>query len=1045
MCKRQSCKCKRHCYKVKGKATFCDSVKIKKNLVVKGNTCLGTKDILNVIEFPMSPIPVTQDPVNDPFQGSVEANGLKFTYVPTDKPGYDDGPWYFTDKEGHRVLQCGIQEDNPFYNGPESPTDEPPIFFTDARVNITSTSVDPDVVYILLMKMRWSVELGDFDFLIVEKNGVEIFRKADFNTSDALSFLEDDLTVELSVTDVVTVRFLKDVNFYGGWDSIYFFIETLTRQLEKDVEIKANLDVGCDVVIGRDVEIVRDVEICGDLDVKGVINNLELEILKDCFVPPTDEVYSQQVDQGPNIRTPVLETIEDFTIDPKVVIPGTEPSLAENIYGYDNGVLDLTGGPEKSYNELQIEEFNYRYHAAEPNIITTPNLMKNIMERCVSYSYQRGLAIPGKDLYPEYEGQFLFYDTFSTATAMKFVFNNGTPTHLDLIGPRNEFLGIDLYEEDSNNWIPGRSYPLRIPITTDFSEFNSKYGKEPIVYHDVIKRKITINVPDNGNPFLFAKSSIYNPDSFLINFSGTFSFMRRDSNNNLVSSAPSLAQYLVQASSLVTGTTNDASGSIRTANYDVFDNVGLYTGMVLSIMNGGTAAFDTYSYEAPSVNAFVSGLQPSIYPEDAGFDIGDNPVTSIVEFKGLPSTINVFDTDLWKTFRMIMKVSEDMVNGLTYPEENPSLPNASLPPDEELLSPVILHEFIHNLQNAQGTGSATPLEGCATAFESDQRFITRLLSPTRPFFRIPFIYNSVRGDWPVMTPEIATPQDPITGSRTRSYGQDIFWKKFCDGRGVDPNYQLLRRYNDILANETLGPAITDPPIGPIIPSEAFLTPSNATGGNLALQQAFSEILSLDLKQEYADFVVSLAMLRNNTSIPERFRTLYPHWLWSESYPDSEAITSPLLAINTPPGTFELCRVFWDYTQNNNVMPIIADTMYPELTSDVLGKKLADLSCLIYQVDKDVISNISVEVLSGEWQLSMIQFTSDGTAVGVFSIDGLHANNGGVTNFDVTQFTDTGYVRLICAHVSITNPTVPFELFKFFGTTPLTGEINITIA
>lgn len=1035
MCNRNRCKCKKHCYKIKAKAKFCKSVKINGDLTVKRDTCLGRKDILKVIDYPMSPIPVTEDPKNNPFQGSVEANGLRFTYVPSGDPGVKDGPWYFTDKEGHRVLQAGIEEDNPYYNGPEYPSDQPPVFDTNARINITSTQTDPKIVSKLLLKLRWSVELGNFDFLIVEKNGVEIFREADFNTSNATSFLKEDLIVDLLPSDVLTVRFLKDEDFYGGLDSIYFFIESSTLEFKTDVEIKADLDVGCDLNVGGNVDIG------GDLDVEGVINNLELEILKDCFVPPTDEVYSQQYVQGPNIRTPVLEIIEDFTISPSAIIPGTEPDPSKDIYGYDNGNLDLTGGPEKSYNEQQVEDFNYRYHNSAPVVFTQANMMKNIIERCTSYSYQRGLAIPGKDLYPQYEGQFVFYDNTLLTTAMKFVFSGGDPIFLDLIGPRDRtYIGIDLYEPDENNFIPGRAYPLRIPITTSFSEFNDKYGKEPIVYHDVIKRKITVNVPDNGNPFKFSLGYARNSnDSYLINFSGTYSFMRRDPSNTLVSSAPSQAQYLVQASSLVTGTTVRGP-DVRTANYNIFGNSGLYTGMVLSILNGGTDAFDTYNYQSSNLVGFVSLTQPGIYPEDFdnGFDIGDNPVTEIIENMGLPSTMNISDNTLWVDFRIIMKVTSDMAKGLTYPEENPLLPNATLPTDEEILSPVVLHEFIHNQQNAQGVISALPAEGCATAFESDQRFIPELLVTLRTFSRIPYVFQTVRGKWPVLVPESGTPPDPLTGeSRTQSYGQDIFWKKFSITQGVDPNYQTLRRLSDILTNETIGPALESSPFE--FPTSSGWSMGNATGNNLAYQKAMDEILGLDLKQEYADFAVSLAMLRNNTSIPDRFRTHYPHWLWSESYPDHEGITSLIFGTGT---LFDVLSTWWDYTQNNNVMPTIGDKMYPELTSDVT-ESIADLSCLIYQVDKDTVTSIDVEVIEGEWQLAMIQFTSDGTPSGIFSIDGLHQNNGGVTNFDVTQFTDSGYVRLICANVSI-NGTLSADIFQWFGPTPITGTVKITV-
>ena len=49
-------------------------------------------------------------------------------------------------------------------------------------------------------------------------------------------------------------------------------------------------------------------KVCGDLSVKGCIKNLELQLLQDCAIPPTDEVYTQveQVFDYYLLQSPIL-------------------------------------------------------------------------------------------------------------------------------------------------------------------------------------------------------------------------------------------------------------------------------------------------------------------------------------------------------------------------------------------------------------------------------------------------------------------------------------------------------------------------------------------------------------------------------------------------------------------------------------------------------------------------------------------------------------------------------------------------------------------
>ncbi len=203
--------------------------------------------------------------------------------------------------------------------------------------------------------------------------------------------------------------------------------------------------------------LVRDnAQICGDLSVKGQINNLELDLLKNNGVPPTDEVYNswQQHLYAQNI----LEVINDFLVPRDTVIPGTEPYAGAPVYGYnEDQSLDLTGGPEMSYNP-DFSGVDFRYHGQNQEALPLVNFdnIKSWYEHAISYYLQRGFPMPGPDVYPQYEGQFIFSDNLNSNggvgggsyVAVKFVFDDsGLPIAVDLAASASfTVVALQLYE-----------------------------------------------------------------------------------------------------------------------------------------------------------------------------------------------------------------------------------------------------------------------------------------------------------------------------------------------------------------------------------------------------------------------------------------------------------------------------------------------------------------------------------------------------------------------------------------------------------------------
>ena len=1021
-------KCKHRCcydYKklnVKHLKT-CD-LKVKKDVIiegdltVKGTTCLGQVIELEPVEFPMEPIPNTVDPINAPFQGSVEANGLTYTYIPSGNPGLLEGPWYFTEKEGTKVLQCGIEEDSPFYNGPDD--EKPPISGTLARVEITKTDPIDPTEFTLNMKLRWSTEIPGssiFDYLQVTKNDEELFTGTSFNQMDPSQYLQSDLSANIATTDKITVHFIKDQIFRGGWDSIYFYISSLDRVLKNNTIVK------------------------GDLCVEGCIKNLQLELLEDCFVPPTDEVYSQQTRGEPFSVTPVLATIEDPFIEiPPIIVPGTETDPGVPVYGYNgDGTLDINGGPPKSYNSDQLDNFSYRYHGNADAVLATEPNMTNWMKRAISYSYQRGLAIPGLDVIPEFEGQYLYYVGF-TAVAMKFHYESGgsTPSDLDIIYSGSNNGGIDLYEQDENLWKNGRSYPIRVPITTSFKEFKNLYDKEPIVFYDLIHRKIVINFPDNGTPIKFINYVASPPfrnentESLLVQFKGTFSLMRRDANNQLILSNAANTRYLVQSSTDFKTTSITKSGG-NIVETDTFSNgiIGAdneYSGIVCPLMNGESGANDSYCYFSNNqlLGASERFGEQGIW-EQGGFAAGDNPVTSVVENMGFQSGTHTIDTLVWKTANTQRAIDPTIVTN-SYPETIQNFPNTTVPPDSEFLTTVTLHELNHGYHFSQGLVFIIPTEGICRGFENDRRYSNQI-SGGQVSSLSNFIYRFVRAQWPLLSNEF------LNQSNGGTYAIFIFWLYYCNDLQFDPNWQSVRRMLDILSNETAGPAMAATGVPSV--TQTFGVLNNPAGNNLALQQSMNELFGKSLQDVFADFCVSLTMLRNNTSIPVQYRTHFPFWMWSANYPGNQELIPGFF----PPPIF---GTFWDVIQNNVNNGLFPGTPFPVLdnNSAQINRQVTELTCLSFEIDGTTLDKVRVTVNSGEWKLAMLQFTSDGTPVGVFSIDGLHDNNGGVTEFDVTQFVDSGYIRMVCAHVSIINYGPGLD--NFVGFPQISGNITIDV-
>lgn len=1050
---------------VEGETTVVD-IEVNGTAKFNGDLCVIDTGFKEDVQYPMAEIPITVDPVNDPFVTEVIANNLKFSYVPS---GVEDGPWYFTDKDGNRVLQCGLEEAN---EDVDTLTDDiTPINETDARVNITTEN---NLDATMKLNLSWATEQG-WDFIIILKNNISIYSNSGVTSTGATTgtWAHDQITVSMLSTDILTVQFTKDSNTRSSWDSIYFYIEDLKLSAEGN-----SVKIETELTVEKDAHFKSAVVVEGDLCVEGHIKNVCLDLTKYCPAPTSDMVYDME---GVN---QVIIAYDDLTEHTVVTDKVTKPPIVNDpqypIFGYENDgtTLDLTGG--KQYNDF-VTEFGLRIHGPESSTSMVES-MRQATIHTIEYLASRGHQIAFDDTVPENENTYrnrvnqAENGTGSVYISTKFVYENGpgVPSHIDL-GAVSDLTrtGFTEYEPIEANRLPEYAYPMRIPITQSCDEFNEKLGSEPIIHYNIQLNQLTIDVPDTTN-FLTWFDPNYTFDTpfgvpsrlFMRGFHGKFGLLRRNNNNELVRSKFSNSDVLVQISEkIVINSFIDYSGVVENARSAVFNQFSQipgfteeYIGIILPKMNGGSPDFDVYILNLGVTNGFSTDISPYINPEteidNNIYGIGDNPNTTVVESLAAPTHFTVFDSPDWT--EDTLGYPDTFLNNPPLPENMNTAPGPSAIPSDRLFYALSSHEYIHSLHFGTGMILVVDSEAQCTGFE----MITGLnggpnegsMMTFRPRAYVSYITGMSRGVWPL-------------GLSGRSYGAgmwyDYVFKKY------DKNQQAVRRSTDILSSEYMTSLKNAASVDTLF--EALVGGADYAGGQrLAFKQAFNEILSLNIEDIYRDSIIMTALLRNNGSIPDKYKSTYPYQVCSANYPFNNQMSSR-------PG-FD---TWWDSFDNNdqnfqasgdtqnissaNVIKWGLDdphSLLPKL-GDLNGDPFVveDLSSGIFVLE-DSLNTVTVEITQGTWSATVVQYTANvpdinGTFMQLPSVGNTVTLNAGDPPhvFDLTALTGSGLKKLVVSNLTVTDwaatipPLAPFgksaNLFvsNFFPVT--TGTANIT--
>ncbi len=668
-----------------------------------------------------------------------------------------------------------------------------------------------------------------------------------------------------------------------------------------------SLLLGCGLVIGMQDALLASKSCPVDLSYQSIYDdywNTEAEAIQHQFT------WQETVNY---VGRKELEVVEDFTISLKPKFAETKADPRSPVYGYHlDGSLDLDGGPKKSYNK-RFKKFYLRYHGAleskypnsnapatvvtQPLSFLFPDTVKTIYEHNVPYFTERGFAIQGSDTFKKFTDQYIW--TWPAGqlqeaglpgfVALRLIWKdkngskskkNDVPAYIDLHATSNstrfEYFVLDTYKSCNSKRQNGYGYPTRIAVTTNFCRFKKYRDVKSIAYYDKKKHVLTLHVPntvctknfltgrivDVGNPELGV-----NYTEHLAGFNGSFKVFGRDGCGKLVPTSIKKAELFAQVSDVVSIRSRvESDGGLELVTTEIpirlpFLDEALvnYTGVVAGLMNGGSKAYDCYIEPRPIKDAYVISNDPSDLPNQNvhghHFSHGDDPVTRLVERYSAVSETTLWDNPEWNLAGLRLPL--DVLKGkVSYPENVSTTPIATDVSGADSFIVLNAHEFTHQAQMASGTFAFLPFEAMAVGLELDTHASDDVFIPFRVSVFTQRLIRTMRGEFTAMTPD-------AFGLPT--YGMGMWWKYIQDQ--FDYNNQVMRRTMDVLSSKTLGPLLDKQKI----PDSFAVNPVNDVGGTAALNQALDELFGKNIQAVWNDYSVSIAMLRNNTSIPEKWR------------------------------------------------------------------------------------------------------------------------------------------------------------------------------
>jgi hypothetical protein len=507
--------------------------------------------------------------------------------------------------------------------------------------------------------------------------------------------------------------------------------------------------------------------------------------------------------------------------------------------------------------------------------------------------------------------------------------------------------------------IPGIRTPVSIPVTTNPVSFGQAViDNVNSVLYDINKKQITINfVVENiwnntkSSPNLnFTETLLHKMKTF----KGSYAVVKKsqhtfinngDTASIFVSCAlTDPAAFMMQISPTV-DTNNDlsingaavvASNLSRTLNDTVTGNFQGFVATRPGLGNQGSL-INAIMYR-PSVNSTASTEELIL---SGGLGWGDNPYTTYYEYLVQRGRVTEWSNNGWRKsqyyldFDILSTTPESMalIPSSNYRASDTDIPNMN--------TTVMLHELYHHTSYSSGSARIGNNEGEATAIEQDAsiylgapswnliRSITAFLGYMFALSRGYFVLTrnagsvaSVNDQYTRTRLGFGNPSTGIPHGGNAMYGEAMFYADVA--LKYDKTHQILRRKQE-LTSPIVNKVLYDNGVIEII-SISF----NAQIAKHLYAQALYDVTGLSLAQVYSDYAISSAFLRNNASIPDKYKTSLPVWIWGST---NTAATTIAATLGTPGGLNEkpLKDInFW--TDFDRSLPLASDKYGFSITS-----------------------------------------------------------------------------------------------------------------
>jgi hypothetical protein len=630
-----------------------------------------------------------------------------------------------------------------------------------------------------------------------------------------------------------------------------------------------------------------------------------------------------------------------------------------------------------------------------------------------------------------------------------------------------------LAETNSNLFLQ----PVTIPVTTDPAVFASAYGTSTgkQALYDAAKKEIHIyfngssNTYGSGNttPAFTSGTGIpqitWNEVCELSHFEGSFALKKKradltDSNRPFApANSVDETTFLVQTSNNIIITSNvfkngtqmfpSASQTVSYGNYSAtvrkpMLSGGSYAGAVFAKIGNGTSNYDAFSFNKYIANAFQSTLNPVI--------IDKNPYSDIIEYYTLPSRVTLYNSNAIAAFTASTSYSNLYTDTPEALAANMS-PSSITPTNGAKVAEFVLaHEISHGFRDAGlgFTGRRVLLNAEGHATSAEMSYMKKIMPEVIDAFRClswaSYLNTFNRGAYPLeyrfnafegQLHTLGTSQDRVYAIQQSQYGESMFFNYVLSQ--YDTNQQIEKYFGQIY-NQKLKEGVIDAGF----PTWLTFYASSIKAPHLALDAAIKTVTASTATQKslaevYTDFVVSLALMRNNSTIPDKYKTSYPYWvynrnapwisnlqaasvwatttdclIWSDSLdgiPIGQSAQAAALGYNWAIGGTQndtlvpiwpkegtsalpfsngpvlnnlgswanpVTRDTWTYTSNTYVSTPLVHQLEDMASFTYVMPIFSDSANLVYGT-QNYVSNVAITVQRGDWVFKVVQFVPDG--------------------------------------------------------------------